>query len=594
MSDAHVRKRLRWSAGWWLSVLAMASACSNEFPDATADGIGEQSAAISNVTAGARVVPDVSWVRNAPSSCTHYIAATGNDANAGTSAAPWKTIGKAVNALRAGNVGCVQPGTYVENIDFAARAAASGTSTAPIVLKAATSTKPIVQSGANAPVFRINRGSYWILDGLDIDMNGQNHRTVFIDQRSFIAIRRSIIRGSDGVTNATGGIVIYATQTGPVTDIYIAENDIHNHRRAYSNGVRDDSFGIFIFPNVSKVLAARNRMWDNSADGMQCQSAAESGVPGVDPSDLTFEDNRIFTTAAFQRKTEEAYDIKGCQYVTIRGVPRSRTASDGYPGTDSSKIYGFRHAENSSALCSGTCATNTSRGGGIVAHFGARNVLVEYTRIWDVCEGVGFSSTNTAVFRHNAVFDVVRISDGSSRCEGYGVKVLGGTGGTGSSTVRLHNNTLDGIANVGFRVGYDNPSYGSATYENDVDVWNNIVRDTPTWLQLRTAHVRSFESDYNLFWNSNGNQTGIQVDGTARTLPQWQAGSWTNVILDDPNSTVGDPLFPAGVPSTADYCTAVGSPARDSGSSIDGYSMPVCGARRDRGFLESDCATCPP
>ena len=43
---------------------------------------------------------------------TYYVAATGNDANAGTQTQPWKTLGKANNTVAAGDTIQVQAGTY--------------------------------------------------------------------------------------------------------------------------------------------------------------------------------------------------------------------------------------------------------------------------------------------------------------------------------------------------------------------------------------------------------------------------------------------------------------------------------------------------
>lgn len=58
-----------------------------------------------------------------------YVASTGSDGAAGTSAAPWKTIGKAAGAAVAGDTVHVAPGHYPEIVS----SSASGTSAAPIV-----------------------------------------------------------------------------------------------------------------------------------------------------------------------------------------------------------------------------------------------------------------------------------------------------------------------------------------------------------------------------------------------------------------------------------------------------------------------------
>ena len=59
----------------------------------------------------------------------YYVAKNGNDTNAGTSAAPWLTIGHAAATATAGSTVMVGAGTYNESVTFAN----SGTASAPIV-----------------------------------------------------------------------------------------------------------------------------------------------------------------------------------------------------------------------------------------------------------------------------------------------------------------------------------------------------------------------------------------------------------------------------------------------------------------------------
>ncbi len=58
----------------------------------------------------------------------YYVGTSGNDANPGTSVAPFKTFAKAVSVLTPGDTLQVMPGTYTESL----RMTASGTATAPI------------------------------------------------------------------------------------------------------------------------------------------------------------------------------------------------------------------------------------------------------------------------------------------------------------------------------------------------------------------------------------------------------------------------------------------------------------------------------
>ena len=83
---------------------------------------------------------------------TYYVATTGNDANSGTSAAPWKTVAKAVNTMMAGDTTYVRGGTYREGVIHFKR---SGTQTAPIKLLNYPGEAPIIDFIDKTQVHRI-------------------------------------------------------------------------------------------------------------------------------------------------------------------------------------------------------------------------------------------------------------------------------------------------------------------------------------------------------------------------------------------------------------------------------------------------------
>lgn len=70
-------------------------------------------------------------------------AAKGNDANAGTEAAPWRTIGRAVTALEPGDTLYLRAGTYYETVTVAAL----GTAEKPIVIRAYPGELAILDAG---------------------------------------------------------------------------------------------------------------------------------------------------------------------------------------------------------------------------------------------------------------------------------------------------------------------------------------------------------------------------------------------------------------------------------------------------------------
>lgn len=525
-----------------------------------------------SVTAGARALPSLSYLSSAGTGCTGYVSSSDT----------WKTVSDAVRNLQPGQVACVRPGTYLENINFDSLGAANGQATAPIVIRAADPlNKPIIRSNANSPVMVVTR-SYWIIDGFNIDMNSKNNSIVRIVGSStapvsHVTLRNSDIHGAFGAS-ATGGVLIY----GNASDIFLYGNSIRDNRRETSTGERDDFHAIFIGPDASKILAKYNTLYDNSGDGVQCQGVAEYGSGTTDPVDITLEDNRIYTTTANQGETENAVDIKSCHYISIRGVLPKDTGSDGQPGKDNNKFYGFRPTINS--------GSNTAKGEAIVLHYGASDVLVEGTRIWDVCTAVSVGRSETSpttqsiAIRRNAIFNGASVG---TNCSGDGIRIAR------ANQLDIYHNTIDNVARSAIRVGPDN---STSLLITDVDLWNNVIRSADYWLDINTSKVTNFESGYNVFWNSSTDLNNFRINGGNLSLSSWQGfQDGTNIVMADPSpqSFVQDPLFLSGAGSTEDYCTQTGSPLRNAASTQDGSGQFACNGGKDIGFLETDCSACP-
>jgi parallel beta-helix repeat protein len=73
--------------------------------------------------------------------CTRYAAIDGNDANAGTDAAPFRTAQKLVSTLAAGDTGCLKAGTYAEDVTVST----GGAPGLPITLRSATATQATIK-----------------------------------------------------------------------------------------------------------------------------------------------------------------------------------------------------------------------------------------------------------------------------------------------------------------------------------------------------------------------------------------------------------------------------------------------------------------
>lgn len=113
---------------------------------------------------------------------TWYVAPTGNDGNAGTLAAPFKTVNKAVGVVNPGDAIELRAGTYTESVIVRR----PGTATAGIVLRAHANESVVLRSAGSGPtvyfyhpdcdedtVGNANgnidcRAYYWTIEGLTI------------------------------------------------------------------------------------------------------------------------------------------------------------------------------------------------------------------------------------------------------------------------------------------------------------------------------------------------------------------------------------------------------------------------------------------
>lgn len=465
---------------------------------------------------GAQALPNTTYLNSVdPNRCDRYVDPAGSDSNAGTSSAPWKTIAKAFNTLSAGQIACVRPGTYNNDRATTAR---SGSASAPIVVRAADpANRPLLMQG-----MVIVNHAYWVIDGLRININRQPTLGVNLTSASsFSTLRNSEIYNSGGGT----AVAIQGK------DIFLYKNVTHDNIKP-----GDDSHGYDVMSPGARILLKDNIAYNNSGDGFQCEHYDPNLA--LRPYDITIEGGSMWNDPSmYNQRTEQAFDIKQCLRVTIRGMTIKQYRSQA--GT-------------------GNCGTSG------VVHVGAENVLVEKNHFSDLETAVNMGhdtyGVNQVTFRYNIVKGVIRSADG--KC-GNGINFGKGT------NLEAYNNTFDGVVGYAITVGTDNwPATAGGT--KNADVFNNIIVNSTGSIRSSTYTAPDMESDYNLFYNS----------------PKPSNGQERNSLVANPNFL-----------SDGSYRTASGSPARDSAYAINIPACSTgqlqgcyCGIRGDRGAIESDCS----
>ncbi|HET9449698.1 MAG TPA: right-handed parallel beta-helix repeat-containing protein, partial [Aggregicoccus sp.] len=387
------------------------------------------------------------------------VAPTGSDSAAGSSAAPFRSIGKALSVVGPGERITVKAGTYAERVAIEGTVRA-GTAAAPIRLQGEG--MPRLVPGSSSSSMVAIRKPYWHVDGFEVDAQGTpKFGVVFYDATT----TGSVLSGSR-VHNGTAGAAVTTFQYA--TGVTIEGNEIHD----YSRG-SEDAHGVLVQYSSKNITVRNNRIHGVSGDSVQCIGPEDySTLPPADG--VLIEGNEMYSNV------ENGFDIKTCYNVVIR----------------KNVMHDFDAAG--------------------VVHMSAAHVLIEDNEFFNVGKAIAIGGnhygpvpTNVVVHR-NRIRDVPKNSSGwegnAIRLENSeGAQVVNNTivnvgnaaimlgGGTGGATSNLSvfNNLLQGSASVlhvgsqapGLKVGnnlYASSAkvYVSGTGSLSFSAWMSLGRDS--------------------------------------------------------------------------------------------------------------------
>ncbi len=160
-----------------------------------------------------------------------YVDPSGNDGNAGTSSAPYRTLQQAANVVNPGDVVVVRSGTYTGGATIV-DIGRSGTASAPIVFKAETKWGAVLNGQNNSSATGIEiRSNYIRVEGFEI--YGTSHYGIEAYGGGNVVVARNHVHDVGHYCTSTAGGIVGINAYVP--NMVIEQNVVHDIGR-WANG----------------------------------------------------------------------------------------------------------------------------------------------------------------------------------------------------------------------------------------------------------------------------------------------------------------------------------------------------------------------
>lgn len=283
--------------------------------------------------------------------CAKYAATNGSDGNDGTLAAPYRSLGKLVSSLQAGQTGCLPAGqTYYAIEGNGVVGGGSGTAAQPVTI-----------TSSSAETEAIVKGQLWLKpESHDIVMKGLNlhgsygptgaptgtKNTFLILHGDRITIRNNDISNGRGICIGAGKA--HASDELPndrADDLLVTDNSIHGcGMDANITWAQGDSgaHGVYL-ENTLNAVVSHNLIYDNRYRGLQLwprnngahihhnvfdQNATHVNIGSSEPCAAT--NSCKLAAAGFRAENTKVYDNIFTNRVT-----------DWRPSQNPSQLYGY-------------------------------------------------------------------------------------------------------------------------------------------------------------------------------------------------------------------------------------------------------------
>ena len=453
---------------------------------------------------------------NLASGAVYYVATSGSDSNAGTLAAPWRTIQHAATSVKAGDTINIRAGVYNEAVTPAVSGSAA----------------------AGSITFQSYPGETATIDGTGLKVANGQSGLFNISNRDYITVSGLEIRNFTSTSDSQVPVGIYVS--GADSNIQLLSNHVHaitTTAPANADNCASNALGIAIYgsqapASINNLTISGNEV-DHNKTGCSETLTLNGNVENFTVTgNLIHDNNNIGIDAIGFEGTSPQTAYDQARNGTISGNTVYNITSYGNPD------YGNVYAADGIYVDGGT------------------NIVIERNTVHDTDLNVEIASehkgklTSYITVRNNLIYH--GNSNGIS-IGGYDSK----RGGTDHCTIV--NNTL---------FENDTQQTGSGEFQVQYYATNNVFKDNIIYAgasqdlffnNYTNSEGNPVDVDYNLYYSTDASDAQWTWNGTTYAgFSKYQSGTGK-----DPHSHFADPQFLST--STPNLDISSGSPAVNTG-----------------------------
>lgn len=417
----------------------------------------------------------------------YYVSTDGDDANPGTLEAPWRTIQKAADTIKAGSTVLVRGGIYEEFVTINV----SGSEPEGYI------------------TFQAYPGEQPVIDGSNLTIASGKNALIQIRSSNYIIVEGFEVRNLSSTSSSQYPAGIRVQYGG--SNIHLLNNNVHHISNYSPDG---NAHGIHVYGNallpLTNIKVSGNQVHHLTLGSSESLTLSGNIDGFIVDHNIVHDNNNI------------GIDIAGfygaCSSPCLDQARNGAVTDNTVYNIDSSINPAYGSGSNSA--------------GGIYAD-GAANVVIERNHVYNSDFGIEIASEN-----HGKTTSHITVRNNFiHHNDGAGI-IMGGSAidNGGASDNLIANNTL--ILNDQLQQGYGEITLQQNNHDNHII--NNIIYGSPNIAMVKKSNTSGSGNvvDYNLYYRSDGIEGG-KWRWNGQSYPNWQAykegtGHDTNSLFVNP------------------------------------------------------------